>query len=59
MERRAQRYMVRFIWSDAMPLVVVSGLPSSGKTRRVGQLVEFIKTSHGKDAQVKDRVVLG
>ena len=35
-----------------MPLVIVSGLPSSGKTRRVAQLVEFIKTSYGRDAQV-------
>lgn len=29
-----------------MPLVVMSGLPCSGKTRRVAQLVEYIQTHH-------------
>ena len=31
---------------DKMPLVIVTGLPCSGKTRRVAELVEFIQTHH-------------
>lgn len=36
-----------------MPLVVVSGLPCSGKTRRVAELVEYVETHlHDKQIQV-------
>lgn len=39
---------------ETMPLVIVCGLPCSGKTRRVAQLVEHIQ-SHHSEKQVKVR----
>ena len=36
-----------YFWQLIMPLVVLCGLPSSGKTRRVGELIAFL-------AQVND-----
>ena len=37
-----------------MPLVVVSGLPCSGKTRRVAELVEYIQSQHSdREVQVR------
>ena len=35
-----------------MPLVLLSGLPCSGKTRRVAELVEYIQAHHS-DKQVQ------
>ena len=41
-----------------MPLVIVTGLPCSGKSRRVAELVEYIQTHH-KDREVQVKVVQG
>ena len=38
-----------------MPLVIMCGLPCSGKTQRVEQLVQFIKDNYDKEVQVHGR----
>ena len=40
------------LYLETMPLVIVSGLPCSGKTRRVTQLVEHVH-SHYPEKQVQ------
>lgn len=40
---------------SSMPLVVMCGLPCSGKTQRVEQLVQFIKENYDKEVQVHGR----
>ena len=40
-----------------MPLVVVSGIPSSGKTRRVQELVEFLGNNCDREVTALNKSV--
>lgn len=35
-----------------MPLVVITGIPSSGKSKRATQLKEYLEQEHGKTVHI-------
>lgn len=39
-----------------MPLIILTGIPSSGKTQRTNELKEFFKKEHGLDVKIVDEI---